>query len=160
MTDGTKNKPFTGIHYGNNLTPKYIREVMNKKFFFNHPQCIYYAISETETIAYYSDPIYAAIVLRKAKNYLGSMGILKDYNSRKYNPKAVTIRIKNNYKQVKDNIEELKGNIIYQSNSKIIVYFQSFYKSAKLLRSLRKIDVKGKFTSKKLIKKKKLLNQI
>lgn len=144
--------PFTGIYYSNNSTPPHVREEYNRTFFINHPKCIYYEIKATHAIAYYADPIYTAIILQKSKDYFGKTILLKDYQSRKLDPRVLTITYNYNKDEIKQLVKESKGHVISEDSKELIVKFSSFSKATKIIRTLNKSNIYSKFTKKKTIK--------
>lgn len=93
MPAGLGVKPFTAIMLIHEpFTNKLYREYLQNKFFYNHPKCIFFEISTYESIAYYTDPIYAAILIEKSKHHYCKIGILKDCKSRKLHSRTLTVQ--------------------------------------------------------------------
>lgn len=151
--------PFTGIYYSNNLTPPHLREEFNRNFLINHPKCIYYEIKLTQAIAYYTDPIYTAVILQKSKHYLGKTILLKDYQSRRLHPRVLTITNNYNKDEIQQLVKESKGHVIGENSEELIVKFSSFSKATKIIRALKRSNIDSKFTNKKTIKNIKSISE-
>lgn len=155
-------KPFTGIMYcAGKMYPIQEREIIYSKFFYKHPRCNFFDINDEEAIAYYTDPIYPAILLKKSTNYFGKMCLISfDHNSRKLNPRVLTIW---KYKKNIDNatselISNSKARILKETTTKLIIKLPSFLKATQLYRDLERIKMTVKFTNKTLAKK--IINEL
>lgn len=126
-----------------NFTTKSYQQFIENKFIFHHPYCYNYKINKNIITASYTDPIYTAIILQKAKYYHCNISLLDDKQSRKLYTKKLSIKKKSVPPQViKKFIKQGKLHIIYESKFKIIVKLPSFFKATQLLRSLKKNNVK------------------
>lgn len=153
----SQSKPFTGIMYfAGKMYPIQEREIIYSKFFYRHPRCTFLEINDEEAIAYYTDPIYPAILLNKSSDYFGKMCLLSfDHTSRKLHPRVLTIW--KNKKYIDNKTSELifksNGRTLKETTTKLIIKLPSFLKTTQLKRDLEKIKMTVKFTNKKLVKK-------
>lgn len=155
-------KPFTGIrYYTGKLDSAKERDILYNKFFYKHPMCTSVEICNKEAIAYYTDPIYPAILLKNSTKYFGNMCLLSfDHKSKKLHPRVLTIR--NINKSLENKIQEIisqtKALLLKETKTKIIIKLPSFLKATQVSRKLKKMKINTKFTSKKVFKK--LVNEL
>lgn len=142
-------KPFTAIIFTHQpFTTESYRTFLENKFFKNHPVCYHHEIQNNFTIAYYTDPIYVAILLEKSKEYYCRISLLDDKITRKLH--ARTISIQENSQIIIKHLQQLNGRIIEESSTEVTVRLPSFLKATQLLRKLRAQKIKAKFATKKL----------
>lgn len=146
-------KPFTGIAISYNKVPTRIQDIIKSKFIFNHPNCISYSISSTDSIIYYKSSIHAAKALLQLKSSLGSHCLITDdYACDGLDNRVLTIKIHKNHQNIINILYQTKGKIISKSKKTIVVKFPSFFKTARAIRILKKSKIRVKFTPKQYAK--------
>lgn len=146
-------KPFTAILFVHQpFTTKSYRTFLENKFFSNHPNCYYYDINPHQIIAYYTDPIYVAILLQKSKEYYCTLCLLEDRKSRKLNPRTITIRKNPKIIEIQELLHESKAQYITETISTVIIKLPNFLKTTQLLRKLTRMKILATFTPKNLLK--------
>lgn len=152
MSSDWETKPFTSINLNYQSMPNLYRQFLNKKFIYNHPQCTYFKINKESAIAYYSDPIYVAILLNKSRKYICHMSLLENWKTYKLHPRVLTVSSINEKNRIKQMTVRVEGCIIEETDTKLIIKCRNFFRTTLLLRQLKKAGIKTKFTPKKIVK--------
>lgn len=139
-------KNFTGIyiHLNQNIDKCFLKRLTS-----NNPNCLQHETKGNMVIAYYKHPLHVALILKESKTYQYKLCFAKDSDD-KHSRRTLTIR-KNTHMSF-GILEKNKGIIIYQEENVVVVRFQSFLRTCKVLKQLETIKVKAKFTSFKELK--------
>lgn len=125
-------KPFTKIVYFHQRTPKVLKKGIHNCLFYNSPLCIKYKCNNQYVTAEYKKPYDVAKILKiTARDYI-NIRFIKDTNYRMHYKNYLKVHSPRK-PEIEHIIKDYHGEIIQQKSRSLIVKFNSFFNSAKVM---------------------------
>lgn len=137
---------FTGIHLIHNVD---VDMTTLHKLFIDHPNCLKYNKERFLWTAYYKTPLDVARIIEEAKDAFYIVVTIMDKRHSYYSNKTLSLT-KNSHMSY-GIIEKNNGIILFEDKRMVIVHFKSFLKTAKVLEQLRNLNIKARFTRRRIL---------